>query len=434
MRRKMKLTSIVLFISFFGILNSQIMENNYSYTDYIKDNIPDTEEIDVFLNESGWVKFDPITGYILDSCLRHDGIDNSYTMVTSQANGARTSLMYNDLPCRINTYGDSFTQASQVSNGETWQEYLAAHLGEPIRNYGVGGLGVYQAYRRMLREESTESRAEYNILYIWGDDHIRSLLRCRYMLIKDWHVSHYKTSGKGKVFHGNFWANIEMNLKTGEFKENNSLIQDSDDMHKMTDADWMVDNLQDDLALQMYLFKLHKINKIDVKPLKKLSKCLGLDIDLDNKSTLHQNVTLLLDEYGFAATKYIIDRSNEYAQANDKKLMIILFDPYKVTKTLIDGGVRFDQTIVDYLEEEEMCYFDMNVVHAEDYKSFNISVEDYFDRYFIGHYNPAGNHFFAYSIKDMIVEWLNPKPITYRGVSNEGVDFGDYLEGVSSDK
>jgi hypothetical protein len=51
--------------------------------------------------------------------------------------------MYADKKCRINTYGDSFTQCHQVSDGETWQEYLAAHLGEPVRNFGMGGYGAY---------------------------------------------------------------------------------------------------------------------------------------------------------------------------------------------------------------------------------------------------------------------------------------------------
>ena len=67
--------------------------------------------------------------------------------------------MYKDKPCRINTYGNSFTLCHQVSDGETWQEYLAGHLGEPIRNFGMGGFGVYQAYRRMVREEQTENQA-----------------------------------------------------------------------------------------------------------------------------------------------------------------------------------------------------------------------------------------------------------------------------------
>ncbi len=37
---------------------------------------------------------------------------------------------------RINTYGDSFTECEQVGDGQTWQEYLAGHLGEPVRNFG----------------------------------------------------------------------------------------------------------------------------------------------------------------------------------------------------------------------------------------------------------------------------------------------------------
>ena len=78
------------------------------------------------------------------------------TTTPSQA----TAFLYVGRPCRINTYGDSFTQCHQVSDGETWQEYLAAHLGEPIRNFGMGGYGAYQAYRRMVREERTDHGAK----------------------------------------------------------------------------------------------------------------------------------------------------------------------------------------------------------------------------------------------------------------------------------
>ena len=85
-----------------------------------------------------------------------DDIEDSYTLAHYEPTGERRMLNYADQPCRINTYGNSFTQCQQVSDGETWQEYLAAHMGEPIRNFGIGGYGVYQAYRRMLREEKTE--------------------------------------------------------------------------------------------------------------------------------------------------------------------------------------------------------------------------------------------------------------------------------------
>ncbi len=59
---------------------------------------------------------------------------------------------YKEKSCRINTYGNSFTQCHEVSDHETWQEILAAHLQEPVRNFGIGGWSVYQAYLRMLKE------------------------------------------------------------------------------------------------------------------------------------------------------------------------------------------------------------------------------------------------------------------------------------------
>ena len=86
--------------------------------------------------------FDDELGYKLrDSCPK-DGVDSSFTVARFQPGGEQLMLNFADRPCRINTYGNSFTQCSQASDGETWQEYLAAHFGEPIRNFGVGGFGV----------------------------------------------------------------------------------------------------------------------------------------------------------------------------------------------------------------------------------------------------------------------------------------------------
>jgi len=50
----------------------------------------------------------------------------------------------------------------------------------------------------MLKEEKTKDKAEYLIFYIWGDDHIRSLLRCRYMLIQSWMKDQEAKEGIGK--------------------------------------------------------------------------------------------------------------------------------------------------------------------------------------------------------------------------------------------
>src|SRR5688500_2646553 len=179
-----------------------------TFEQFLEASVVPKEVIERFLRGPSWARFDPELGYIPGNYLPADGMDKSSSISTVQSNGARTSFLYTDRKGRINTYGDSFTHGDQVNDGETWQEYLAGRLGEPVRDFGVGGYGVYQAYRRMIREQRTNHAADNLILYIWGHDHIRSLLRCRPATIyKRW--SHRG----GAMFHANFWAHLEMNLE-----------------------------------------------------------------------------------------------------------------------------------------------------------------------------------------------------------------------------
>ena len=406
--------------------NSQI-EKKMIYKEYLSEGAPTKKEIDVFLNDLSWARFDPELGYILGNYLPHDGFEGSSTISTSAESGARSSQLYADRSSRINTYGNSFTQCHQVSDGETWQEYLAAHLGEPIRNFGMGGYGVYQAYRRMLREESTENNAENIVLYIWGDDHIRSLLRCRYMLFREWRDQQAKKEGEGIMFHGNFWANIEMDLETGMFVENDSRIGSEEELYQMIDPNWLYENLETDWALQMYLYKQGKIDEIDLISIKKLSGHLDLKLSWEPEH-IKASIGTLLDHYAFEATKNILNKSKVFAETNNKNLLIVLFDPYQVLRALLQEQPRYDQTIVDFLDENEFRYFDANLEHLKDYQDFNLSMDDYFKRYFIGHYSPTGNHFFAYKLKPYLLKMLEPKPITYQKGDVESTNFEGYLE------
>jgi hypothetical protein len=418
----------VLLLTVAGSLTfGQTSQRKQTFEEYVRDTVPNRREIDVFLNEISWARFDKDVGYVLGNYMPRDGVDGSSSISTIQSNGARKSFMYKGKPCRINTYGNSFTQCNQVNDGETWQEYLAGHLGEPVGNFGMGGFGVYQAYRRMIREEKTDHGAEHVILYIWGDDHIRSLLRCRYMLTKGWNLRTNRTEGVGKMFHGNFWAHVEINLKTGKLEEKENLLPTRESLYKMTDPDWMYEALEDDLALQMYLYKNNQIRDIDLGALKALSRHLKCPVDLGGEN-LRSSVAELLDKYSFKVTKYILNKAQRFADDNNKKLMVIILDPYRVTRQLLAGGTRYDQEIVDFLKQSNVNHVDFNLMHVEDFKSFKLSVNDYFKRYFIGHYSPAGNHFFAYSIKDRIVEWLDPKPAPYEESKRRMMKFEGYLQ------
>ncbi len=191
------LTGCLLFATGRGRARAAASETpKVTFEEYVRGCTVPREVIAGFLQGPAWAKFDPELGYVQRDYVRHDAMDHSSAIYTFRPNGARTSFLYADRKPRINTYGDSFTESEQVNDGETWQEYLAGHLGEPIGNYGIGGYGVYQAYLRMIREESTDHGAAYVIFYIWGDDPTRSILRCRYCSIYPWFKEGARSGGQ----------------------------------------------------------------------------------------------------------------------------------------------------------------------------------------------------------------------------------------------
>jgi hypothetical protein len=400
-----------------------------SLEQYLRESAVPIETIEMFIDpeQSCWAKFDPVVGYTLDNYMPRDGIDGSLTISTSQKNGMRTPHNYTERPCRINTYGNSYTQCHQVSDGETWQEYLSSHLGEPIRNFGMGGFGVYQAYRRMIQMEQSDIGAQYAILYIWGDDHFRSLMRCRHAVTYPWW-----NDQQGQMFHGNFWAHLEMDLDSKILVEKENPLATAESLYKMTEPDFMVDALKDDLILQLYIVNEVEPASLNLNSLYSLAEILDVEgIDVSSTERLKQTSSCLRDAYGFAATKFIVKKASDYCLRMEKKLMICLLDP-TVTRQLLNNQPRYDQEIINFLEDERITFFDMNLIHQSDYRDFNLSVEDYMKRYYLSrshysHYNPAGNHFFAYSIKDKIVDWLDPKPVTYINDKSKIIDFKRYF-------
>jgi hypothetical protein len=420
LKNRMILVVTLLTLSLQQSTESQTVQP--SFEQYLKESVVTRDLLDRFLLGPSWAQFDPEVGYVLGNYLPTDGLDDSATLSTVQSNGARTSFVYAGKNCRINTYGDSFTHCHQVSDSETWQEYLAGHLGEPVRNFGMGGYGVYQTYRRMIREERSDHGAEYLIFYIWGDDHIRSLLRCRHAII-------YKTWDHqgGKMFHNNFWSNVELDLATGQFVEKENLLPTREALYRMTEPEWMAKSLIDDLALQLFAFKLGYIRDLDRERISKLARHLAYPLDWSRKSTLVDQASGLLDKYSLNATQHILGKARDFAHQNKKKLLVVLFDPYRVLPEMRMNKRRYDQQIVDYLTREKFNFFGMNEVQLRDFKNYALPFDQYMKLYFIGHYNPRGNHFFAYSIKNKVVEWLDPKPITYQKRDAQTIDFKGYL-------
>jgi hypothetical protein len=101
-----------------------------SWERYLRESAVPRDVIDDFIQRPHWAMFDPELGYILHNSLVQWGVGGSRTIETFRPDGARSRFLYSGPNPRINTYGNSFTECTQVSDGETWQEYLAGHFGE----------------------------------------------------------------------------------------------------------------------------------------------------------------------------------------------------------------------------------------------------------------------------------------------------------------
>lgn len=412
---------------------------NLSWEEYLLASAVAREVIDDFLERPHWATFDAELGYVLHNSLVQWGIDDSRTIETVQPNGARSRFLYAGRKPRINTYGDSFTECNQVSDGETWQEYLAGHLGEPIGNYGVGGHGVYQAYRRMLREEQTHDGAEYVVLYVWGDDPTRSLMRARWAaLYRTW--SETAADGYGRL-HGNPWAYVEIDLDTGSFAERESLLPTPESLYAMCDPEWMLENLRDDLAIQLSVYAgwpdyelPGEIDRLDRPKIEQLADALDFQFDWSADADQRRQAAALLNRYGQRATIFILDKARAFTQSVGKTLLVALNytarTDYFRDPVLPWDGTRYDEEILDHLVENGFAFFDMNAVHEHEFEEIGGSFSRYMSRYMVGgagHYNPRGNHFFAYSIKDALLGLLDPKPLPYQDRGRDTVDFSGYL-------
>jgi len=368
-----------------------------------------------------FLRFDPELGYVFIDFVMKDGIDDSLSAYTYEPNGGHRKMFhYADQPCRINTYGNSFTQCQQVSDAETWQEVLAAHIREPIRNFGVGGYSVYIAYRRAMRAEATDLSAEHVILNVWDDDHIRNLDAARWIRTA-WGQRDRPWSGGDAPWpiHGFPWSHLRYDLDKGHFVELPGLCKTQDDLRKLADRDYFYELFKDDTIV--HLFVLCNGGQAPVDELEPLAEAFGLKVDLRDPKKRAADARKLHIKYGLESTKFLLDRMREWLDKQGKKLMVLLsYGPSAVSK-FIEKGRRFDQTLVDYLEDNSVPYADCLLKAAEDYKAYNLPLQDYLKRFYIpaagaavfGHYGPYGNHWFAFSVKDEIVNWLDPKPPAY---------------------
>lgn len=374
--------------------------------EYLASIAPSREQVEDFINpeplcdaernNEGWT-YDPDVGWVLKNSVRDDGIDGSKTFYHYEATGRRKVVNFPERTARIHTYGDSFTHCDQVSDGETWQEYLAGHLQEPVENYGVGGYGVWQAYQRMRKVEP-DHPGEYIILNIWDDDNYRNL-------------DSWRTIRFGSRYSCGFTLPyLKVDLEKDTVSEMPNCCPAAEDAFNLMDVDWLVAQFGEDDALANVLALKAagegKTTDADLVPVSFGLQTTGAGEAGERLREIHTRAAM-------RATIYTLGKTQGFAAEHGKKLMVILSYGYGTVKNRIEGRNPFDRELLDHLAGKEYPVVDIAECHCRDYARLGGDVDVYLKPFYNGHYAPAGNFFLASSIKDAVVEWLEPMPAPY---------------------
>jgi len=140
----------------------------------------------------------------------------------------------------------------------------------------------------------------------------------------------------------------------------------------------------------------------------------GIETRIDSSEKLVETADTLYNRAAVFASMRIVEKVEEFAAANGKKVLYVLSFWSRSIAKRIKNEYRFDQEFVDFLQSKRLPYVDLMEAHLAEFAQFKTSIEDYLKRYYIGHYNPLGNFFQAFAIKDKLVEMLAPKPISYQ--------------------
>jgi hypothetical protein len=355
-----------------------------SIREYLQGILPARDDVDAWLAGKAFPfsKYDPQLGYLhVDRDFR-EGQDGAVCSYRYDRAGARRMIMHADRPCRINSYGNSFTSCEQVSDGETWQEKLASHLGEPVRNFGIGGYSVYQAWLRLQREERRVP-VRYVIFNIFDDDHARNLL--------GW--QRFKFGVNSKSINPTV-PHVLVDLEAGRLTERPNPCENAERLYELCDIDKAFGLFRDDFYLHNQLARA-------------ALRAAGDDVpatDYDDQRLMR---------HGIFATLQIIQRVEQFARQAGKQVLYVLSYGAYTIKQYLDAGTRFDQALVDYLKTAGLPFVDLMQAHANEARRFKGTADEALARYFIGHYNPLGNHFCAFAMKDALVSMLDPKPPAY---------------------
>jgi hypothetical protein len=370
-------------------------------------------------------KYDGEIGWIPQQGFSNNGVDACTCEYSYEVSGARRMSRFADRECRINTYGDSFTHCDQVSDGESWQERLAGHLCEPVRNFGVSGNTLYQAYTRMKREE-VRTPAQYLIFNLhggglWGSQSPWASLGMprAETADSDWRVSDSRTARKSRSSAARrpTVPYVKVNPATSEFAEYPNICPTPESLYNLCDLDWIYERFKDEFQLKIILANENikrRTPEASYEEIAALAQARGIRAQIDSPEDLSNAIEQISKEAAVFMNQRILEKIEGYATAHGKKTFYVMSHSVEDLAAGLQTDARFDGQMVDFLDQRKCSYVDDLDAHRRDFARSKLSVDNYLKQYYIGHYTPLGNFFQAFAVKGKFAAVLDPKPIAYR--------------------
>jgi len=328
-------------------------------------------------------RYDPELGYVFANGRFRHGVGGSECTYTYGADGARVMIAHSGDPCRISTYGNSYTHGDQVNDGETWQEQLAARFGEPVRNFGVGGYSVYQAYLRLRREEERRP-SRYVIFNMYDDDHRRSLDP---LMLRVWAPR----------------PSLVVDAERGVWKEVANPCPTPQSLYRMCEIEWLTEQFCNHRYLGQAAAQRARL------------KAGHPPRDFPGPAATNAGEEHAYMPDALYGTQRVIEALEEFAKHAGSQVIYVLTYSWGRLQPYLQSGYRFDESIVGFLKSKQLPLVDTAAAHAADFARFKGTPEEYAARYYVGgHYNPTGNHFVAVTLASQLVPILSPKPPAYR--------------------
>ena len=189
-----------------------------------------------------------------------------------------------------------------------------------------------------------------------------------------------------------------------------------EDFYKLCNLDETYEIFKNDFVSKIRIAhnKAEERNEnLDYKEIHALTQTHGIETSLDSNATMSKVVSAYHRECALFSTEKIIDKIEKFAAENHKKVLYVLSYPAGYIAQAHEENRRWDQSIIDFINSKNLPLVDLGQAHFDEFNQFSISLKDYLEKYFIGHYNPLGNMFCAQAIQVKLAEMMDPKPVPY---------------------